>query len=67
MFPVEKRFLRRFRTEGNPYYEKVQAILNENTALIVDACQAYLDRYEREGRPRYAVDIDRIIALLEKR
>ena len=32
---------------------------------IVSECQAYLDRYEREGRPRFAVDIDRIVGLLE--
>ena len=25
MFPIEKRFQRRFRTEGNPYYETVRA------------------------------------------
>ena len=66
MFPIEKRFQRRFRTEGNPYYETVQRIVDENSAEIVKSCQRYLENYERHGRPRYAVDIDRIIALLEK-
>ena len=32
---------------------------------IVSECQACLDLYEREGRPRFAVDIDRIVGLLE--
>ncbi len=66
MFPIERRFQRRFRTEGNIYYEKLQAILDENTARIVGECQAYLDSYEENGRPNYAVDIDRAIELLER-
>ena len=65
MFPIEKRFQRRFRTEGNPYYETIQRIVDENSAEIVNSCQRYLESYERNGKPRYAVDIDRIIALLE--
>ena len=66
MFPIKKRYQQKFRTEGNVYYEKVQAIIDRNTKSIVGACQAYLERYEREGRPRYAVDIDRLIETMEK-
>jgi len=47
------------------YYETLQRIIDSNTKRIVSECQAYLDRYEREGRPRFAVDIDRIVGLLE--
>lgn len=65
MFPIERRFLRRFRTKGNPYYETLQRILDEHESQIVRACQDYLDRYERDGRPRFAVDLDRIVAMLE--
>lgn len=66
MFPIEKRFQRRFRTEGNPYYETIQRILDANSRRIVNDCQRYLDRYEKQGRPKYAVDIDRLIRLLEQ-
>lgn len=66
MFPVEKRFVRRFRTEGNSYYETIMSILNKNEREIVTACQQYLSAYEREGKPRYAVDIDRMIALIDE-
>lgn len=66
MFPIERRFQRRFRTEGNPYYETIQRILDSHEKEIVQACQGYLDGYERNGRPRYAVDIDRIIGMLEE-
>lgn len=66
MFPIEKRFQRRFRTEGNPYYETIQRILDENSRKIVSDCQRYLDLYEKQGRPKYAVDIDRLIDLLDQ-
>lgn len=65
MFPITKAYQRRFRTEGSAYYETLQRIIDSNTKRIVSECQAYLDRYEREGRPRFAVDIDRIVGLLE--
>ena len=65
MFPVERRFLRRFRTEGNPYYETIENIVDEHEREIVIACQRYLTLYERDGRPRYAVDLDRMVALLD--
>lgn len=64
MFPISRRFVRRFRTAGNPYYESIQRIIDRNARAIVTRCQAYLDHYEREGRPRFAVDIDRVIERL---
>lgn len=66
MFPIERRFQRRFRTEGNRYYETIQRILDTHEREIVKACQAYLERYERDGRPRFAVDIDRMTRMLEE-
>lgn len=42
-----------------------QRIIDGNTKRIVSECQAYLDLYEREGRPYFAVDIDCIVGLLE--
>lgn len=65
MFPITKSYQRRFRTEGSAYYVTLQRIIDGNTKRIVSECQAYLDSYEREGRPRFAVDIDRIVGLLE--
>ena len=65
MLPVECRFLRRFRTEGNPYCETIQRILDSHEKETVASCQAYLDDYRGKGRPRYAVDLDRIIGMLE--
>ena len=67
MFPVQKRFQRRFRTEGSRYYETLQRTINANTKKIVTDCQAYLDDYEKNGKPKYAVDIDRILKILDER
>lgn len=50
MFPITKAYQRRFRTEGSAYYETLQRIIDGNTKRIVSECQAYLDRYEREGK-----------------
>lgn len=65
MFPITKAYQRRFRTEGSAYYETLRRIIDGNTKRIVSEYQVYLDRCEREGRPRFAVDIDRIVGLLE--
>ena len=59
--------VKRFRTEGNLYYEKLLSILMRNERQIVKECQEYLNRYEGEGRPPYAVDLDRAINLMESR
>ena len=67
MFPIQKRFQKRFRTEGSKYYETLRRIIDANEKRIVLECQAYLDRYEKEGRPQYAVDIDRIIKIIENK
>lgn len=64
MFPVQKRFQRKFRTEGSRYYEKLQQTIDANAKKIVADCQAYLNDYEKNGKPRYAVDIDRILEIL---
>ncbi len=66
MFPVQKRFQRRFRTEGSRYYETLQRIIDANTKTIVTERQNYLNEYEKNGRPRFAVDIDRILEILGK-
>lgn len=67
MFPISRKYQRRFRMDGSPYYETLQRIIDRNEKRIVSECQAYLQRYERVGKPRYAVDIDRIIELLDNR
>jgi hypothetical protein len=35
MFPIEKKYQQRFRTDGSKYYENLQSILDANTKQIV--------------------------------
>lgn len=65
MFPITKQYQQRFRTDGNRYYESIARIIDSHEREIITACQAYLNRYEAEGRPRFAVDIDRILYLMD--
>jgi hypothetical protein len=66
MFPITKEFQLRFRTEGNDYYEKIQRIIDENTAHIVTACQKYLDDYENNGKPRFSTDLDYLLQTVRR-
>lgn len=66
MFPIEKRYQRVFRIEGNRYYETIQATINVHAKELVAACQSYLNRYEEYGRPRFAVDLDKLSKLLDE-
>ena len=64
MFPVTKQYLRRYRTEGNPFATLIQNIIDKNTKTIVDECQAYLDAYAKGQHPQFATDIDYLISQL---
>lgn len=66
IFSIKKRHARLFRIEGNEYYRNIQGTIGSHTKDVVNACQRYLDRYETCGRPRFVVDVDRIIGLLDQ-
>ena len=61
MFPVSKRFYVRYRIEGDIASNLYLAIIDKNEKHIVDACQAYLDRYAQGIHPPYATDIEKLI------
>lgn len=64
MFPVSKRDLLRYRTEGNEFASMLQRIIDENTKRIVTECQQYLDHYALGEHPQYATDLDLLLSLL---
>ncbi|MCD8108570.1 MAG: hypothetical protein LUE14_00470 [Clostridiales bacterium] len=51
MFPVSKKYLRRYRTEGNDFAILIQDIIDRNAKQIITACQDYLTAYEGGERP----------------
>ena len=66
MFPVSKKYLLRYRTEGNPFAELIQSIIEKNKKEIICACQSYLDQYALGHRPMYSTDLDLLIEKLDE-
>ena len=67
IFPVSKEYYDRYRTEGDPASTLICAIIDKHEKEIVEACQAYLNRYEDHNRPQYATDLDLLISLLPQK
>lgn len=65
MFPVEKRFLIRYRTEGNQFAELIKRTVDNNEKQIVRECQRYLDEYEAGNRTDFSTDIDLLLKILQ--
>ena len=61
MFPVDRAFLIRFRTEGNPEAERLKAIIDRNEKQIIAECKEYLKKYENGIHPPFSTDIDLLI------
>ncbi|MCD8174403.1 MAG: hypothetical protein LUD41_00400 [Phascolarctobacterium sp.] len=61
MFPIEKKYLHKYRTEGNDFATLIVNIIDRNTKQIVQDCQDYLNKYETGIHPRYATDIDYLL------
>lgn len=66
MFPVNKKYLRRYRTEGNDFAILIQDIIDRNAKQIITACQEYLTAYEAGERPRFSTDIDLLLTKLRE-
>lgn len=65
MFPVSKKYLVRYRTEGNTFATLIQSIIDKNAKEIIDNCQKYLDDYANGIRPAFSTDIDLLIEKLD--
>lgn len=61
MFPVDRAFLIRYRTEGNPEAERIKTIIDRNEKKIISECAAYLKNYEQGICPPFSTDIDLLI------
>ena len=64
MFPVSKKFLVRYRTEGNAFATMIKTIIDKNAKQIITECQKYLDEYADGNRPAYSTDLDFLIERL---
>ncbi len=64
MFPITKEYQEKFWVGEKSSYILYQDIINKHEKEIVTDCQTYLDRYAEGIRPRFSVDIDRILERL---
>ena len=64
MFPIDKRYLQKYRTEGNDYAILIQNIISKNSKQIIYECQSYLNKYENGEKSEYSTDIDMLLNIL---
>ncbi len=64
MFPVDKQYLRRYRTEGNEFATLIQNIIDRNSKQIIQECQDYLTAYELGDHPKFSTNIDLLLDIL---
>lgn len=61
MFPVDRSFLVKYRTEGNAFATLIKTTVDKSEKAIVADCQRYLKDYENGVKPMYSTDIDLLI------
>ena len=66
MFPVEKKYLNKYRTEGNKFAVLIQDIIDKNSKQIISECQTYLFEYEKGIKSEYSTDIDLLLSILKE-
>ena len=65
MFPVRKKYLVKYRTNGNSAATLYKTIIDKNAKQIVDECQEYLNNYARGIHPAYSTNIDYLLSVLQ--
>jgi len=66
MFPIEKKYLQKYRFKNDKLSIAVQNKIRNNIKQIVTEAQEYLNNYETGSKPPYCVDIDGIIEGMSK-
>ena len=69
LFPIDRSYIHPYFYDKNPYLKSIKSIIDEpqNTKKIVDACQTYLNEYEKGNRHPYTPDIDKILEMLQQK
>ena len=64
IFPIDNKYLQKYRIENNTYLLQVKSILDKNEKQIITACQQYLNKYEQGIGCNMTPDIDGILSWL---
>ena len=62
MFPIESKYIQKYRIENNKYMQQVKSIIDKNEKEIVKNCQNYLYEYEQGKGSSMSPDIDGILS-----
>lgn len=66
MFPIEKKYLNKYHTEGNEFAILIQSIIDKNSKQIISECQTYLSEYEKGNKSEYSTNIDLLLSILKE-
>lgn len=64
LFPMDRKYVRPYKISQSAYLVMVKNILDKNESKIVNACQDYLNEYEKGQGSSMTPDIDEILAWL---
>lgn len=64
IFPIDNKYLQKYRIENNTYLLQVKSILDRNEKQIISACQEYLTKYEQGLGHCMTPDLDGILSWL---
>lgn len=64
MFPIDNKYLQKYRIGNNTYLLQVKSILDKNEKQIINSCQEYLTKYEQGLGSPMTPDIDGILSWL---
>lgn len=64
MFPISRKYLNQYRTNGNSFATIIKSILAKNQSVIVSECQSYLSKCEHGERPEFSTNIDLLLSVL---
>lgn len=64
LFPIDSRYIQKYRIENNVYMQQVKSILDKNEKDIIIACQNYLHECEQGNMNSMTPDIDGILSWL---
>ena len=64
LFPIDSKYIQKYRIENNAYMQQVKSILDKNEKDIITACQNYLYECEQGKKNPMTPDIDGIMSWL---
>lgn len=62
LFPIHKKYIRKYRTDNDEYWELIKTKIDKNESEIISACQEYLNECEAGNKHYMTPNIDGILS-----